>query len=84
LSWSGILRPTLRRLWERWKVVAHVIGNFQARVLLTVFYFVIAPPFALIVKLGRDPLSLRRPSGGSYWVTRPRPESAERAGTRQF
>ena len=84
LSWSGTLRSTLRRLWERWKVVAHVIGNFQARVLLTVFYFAIVPPFAVIVKLLKDPLSLRVPPGASYWMTRPDPESADRTGTRQF
>jgi hypothetical protein len=84
VSWSGALRPTLRRLWERWKVVAHAIGNFQARVLLTVFYFVIAPPFALVVKLMRDPLSLRVPPGGSYWVVRAEPDKTPRVGTRQF
>lgn len=65
-------------------MIAHAIGNVQARVLLTVFYFVIAPPFALIVKLVRDPLSLRLPSGESYWVRRPLSENAPRAGTRQF
>ncbi len=84
MSWSGTLRPSLLRLWERWKVIAHVIGNFQARVLLTVFYFVIAPPFALVVTLGRDPLSLRVPRGASYGVTRPESEEPSRAGTRQF
>jgi len=36
------------RIWARWKVVAPSIGNFQARVLLSVFYFVVVPPFALI------------------------------------
>ena len=30
------------------KVIAPSIGNFQARVLLSVFYFVLVPPFALI------------------------------------
>ncbi len=84
MSWSATLRLRLHALWERWKVIAHVIGNFQARVLLTIFYFVIAPPFALIVKLVRDPLSLRLPAGPSYWVMRPRSESAPGAGTRQF
>lgn len=84
MSWSSALRPTLHRLWERWKVIAHIIGNFQARVLLTVFYFVIVPPFALIVKLVRDPLSLRVPADPSYWVTRPESDPASRSGPRQF
>jgi hypothetical protein len=79
-----MLPDLLKRLWARWKVISHVIGTFQARVLLTVFYFLIVPPFALIVKLVTDPLSLRAPQTASYWVTRLRPERAERAGTRQF
>ena len=73
-----------RRAWARWTVIAHIIGNFQARVLLTLFYFVVLPPFALIVKLFTDPLGLREPRGGSDWVVRPAAEPPERAGRRQF
>ena len=46
--------------------------------------FVVVPPFAVIAKLFTDPLGLRAPRGESYWVARPRPAPAERAGTRQF
>jgi hypothetical protein len=74
----------LKRAWARWKVVAHVIGNFQARVLLTLFYFVVVPPFALIVKLFKDPLALRGGAAESYWVSRPAPDPPEIHGTRQF
>ncbi len=50
---------TLGRLWRGWKRIAHKIGDFQARVLLTVFYFVILAPFALIVRLAADPLAVK-------------------------
>ena len=66
------MRQLFGRIWARWKVIAHAIGNFQARLLLSVFYVVIVPVFALIVKL-KDPLQLRRQGQGSFW--RPRPES---------
>lgn len=69
-------------MWARWKVVAHVIGNFQARVLLTLFYFAIVPPFALVVKLAKDPLGLRPPRGTSFWGTRPGTDPG--AARRQF
>ena len=71
----------LSDVWSRWKRVAHVIGNFQARVLLTVFYFVIVPPFAVIVRLLKDPLALRRPrTAETFWVERtPERAPAERA-----
>lgn len=59
----------LRRLWEGWKRFGRKMGDFQARLLLTVFYFVILAPFALVVRLGADPLGLKR-SGGWLPVTR--------------
>ena len=74
----------LRRTWERWKAIAHVIGNFQARLLLTVFYFVVVPPFALIVKALKDPLRLRPSGGESFWVERPEREGSETSARRQF
>ncbi len=57
------MTPALRRLWEGWKRVGRKIGDFQARVLLTLFYFVILAPFALGVRLLADPLGLKRPAG---------------------
>lgn len=48
-----------RRLREGWKRVGKKIANFQARALLTVFYFAIVGPFALIVRWRSDPLALK-------------------------
>ena len=60
-----------RRIWERWKVIAHVIGTFQARLILSLLYLVLLPPFALIRRLSADPLGRRRTAGPTYWRTRP-------------
>jgi hypothetical protein len=57
-----LMKLVLRRLWEGWKRVARAIGNFQARVLLTVFYVVLILPFGVAVRLLADPLRIRRPS----------------------
>ena len=74
----------MRGLWERWKRVGKALGDLQARILLTLFYFVILPPFALAVRWGSDPLALKAgaPPG---WHPRDDEESAtlERA-TKQF
>lgn len=48
-----------RRLWEWWKRVARKIGDFNARVILTIFYCVLLMPFALMVKLFTDPLRIK-------------------------
>ncbi len=60
----------LRRAWEGWKRFGKKVGDLQARVLLTFFYFVILAPFGLGVRAA-DPLGLRRPGGG--WRRRPPP-----------
>lgn len=56
----------LKRIWECWKVIAHAIGNFQARLLLALFYFLLLAPFGLGVRLLSDPLGLRK-KGHAYW-----------------
>ena len=49
----------IRHLWEAWKRVARRIGDFQARVLLTVLYFIVIAPLALAVRWAADPLALK-------------------------
>ena len=65
----------LRRLWQRWKVIARTIGTFQSRVLLNVFYVLVLAPFALAVKWLADPLQLTRHSH-SHW--RPKETNSDR------
>lgn len=74
----------LQTFWQGWKRVAKIIGDFQARILLTVFYFFIFGPFALAVRLFRDPLGIK-PGGARGWHAKGDEAIApmERA-TRQF
>lgn len=77
------VRPlrVLRTLWKRWQVIAHAIGNFQARLLLSVLYFVLIPPFSLIVRTMMDPLQLRGPRRATFWTATP-PKTASLARAR--
>ena len=72
----------LRKLWEAWKRLAHKIGNFQARVLLTVIYAVIVLPFGLLVRLFADPLRVRRRPEG--WLNHPDVSYDETSVRRQW
>ena len=54
----------LKRAWAAWKQLAHKIGNFQARVLLTVLYAVLILPFGVVVRCFSDPLRLKRSPQG--------------------
>jgi hypothetical protein len=53
------LGDTARRLWEGWKRIARKIGDFQARALMTLFYFVILAPVAMILRWRTDPLAIK-------------------------
>ncbi len=58
----------LKHAWQGWKRIARAIGNFQARVLLTIFYAVFVFPFGVAVRLFSDPLRIkRRPT---HWIER--------------
>jgi hypothetical protein len=54
----------LKRLWEGWKKLAHRIGNFQARVILTVLYFTAILPFGVIARFASDPMRIKHPPTG--------------------
>jgi hypothetical protein len=53
------LKHFFRELFERWKRIAKKIGDFQARLILTLFYLFIIGPFALVVRLRADPLAIK-------------------------
>jgi hypothetical protein len=73
----------LRLLWEYWKVFAKKVGHFNSRLLLLVFYYLVAAPFAIGLKLLSDPLRLRGEPG--RWLPRPaRSGDALAAARREF
>jgi len=49
-----------KRAWQGWKDLAHKIGNFQARVILSIFYAVLVLPFGLATRLFSDPLRIKK------------------------
>lgn len=60
----------LRTIWRRWLALAHKIGTFQSRILLTLFYFVVLAPFGLAVRGLADPLHMKSRSTPAGWVQR--------------
>src|SRR6266403_3423245 len=66
---ANILVENLKTLWNAWKRLAHKIGNFQARVVLTIIYAIAVLPFGLVVRLFSDPLRIKhRPAN---WIEHP-------------
>lgn len=56
----------IKVLWRKWLVIGHVIGNFQAQVILSLFYFVIIFPLGVIFGFIADPLRMKKVSGTNF------------------
>ncbi len=63
-------KSLLRRTWDRWKVIATDIGNYQGRMLFVFFYFVIVMPFGIGVRLLADPLKRKQGGDNTCWSER--------------
>jgi hypothetical protein len=53
-------------LWDAWKRVARRIGDVQAPILLTLFYYVALGPFALDLRIRGGALALTPGSSGGW------------------
>ena len=73
----------LKKYWNKWKVIAEKIGNFNTRLILTLFYIIFVVPIGLIMKVFTDRLKLRHPSG-SAWITKKTQENEQDYARRQF
>jgi carbamoyltransferase len=72
----GLVRPrTIRPLYTALMAVTRPVGRVVSDVLLTLLYFGVFTPFAILFRLlGRDSLGRRkRPGQHSYWIPKPLP-----------
>jgi hypothetical protein len=60
----------LRKLWEGWKRFGQAMGDFLARVVLSIFYFTIFLPFGLGTRLFSDPLAIKPSDETVKWLER--------------
>ena len=74
----------MRRLWEGWKSFAAEMGNYQGRLLLVIFYFVVVTPFGVIVRLFSDPLKTKSIHSSSFWQNQSETSSDIEEARRQF
>lgn len=70
--------------WQQWQTIAHRIGDFQARLLLTVLYALFIAPVGFCWQWVEDPLRLHRPSqADGYWQKRETEQRTLRQTERQ-
>jgi hypothetical protein len=63
----------LRRIWNGWIRFGHWLGNIMSWVWMPLFYFVIAAPVAICVKLFSDPLKMKVRKSDTYWTPKKLP-----------
>lgn len=73
-----------KRLWEGWKSFAIEMGNYQSRILLALFYFLVITPFGILVRLFSDPLRTKSSATPSFWDNRPAISDGLDEARRQF
>lgn len=79
------MKKFFKRLWEGWKKIAHAIGRFNTRIILTVFYFLVGGIAAFFMKLSSaDPLKRRKVAGSSYWTDHDPQDNPLEQAKRQF
>ncbi len=55
----GLGLVLIKDFWRGWKAFGQFLGDWLARVVLTIFYFTILVPFGLGVRLFADPLAIK-------------------------
>lgn len=65
--------------WQRFKIIAAIVGEAQSQIITTLFYFTLLVPFALIARL--SPEALRPPV--PRWHERPQSDNQLRDARRQ-
>jgi len=77
----GVLAP-VRRGWLRG---AAVLGDVNARILLTVLYYLVVAPIGFVMRRRRDPLDRELDDGRtSQWIRRPAQPLDRASYERQF
>ncbi len=77
-------QPTTLTLWQRIQKIGHTIGDFQARLLLTILYTLLIVPVGFALRFSEDTLQLRvRPINGSYWQNKQALDTEIRLARRQ-
>lgn len=56
----------IRKIWEGWKRFARVIGNFNSRLILTLFYFLVVGLFSIFIGRWKNYLRKRLPPQSNW------------------
>ena len=79
---GGDLKDRLKSLWQWWERFARKLGEFQARLILSLLYILIVLPMGLALRLFSDPLRLKKTA--AHWQSKPGSPPCIEEARRQF
>jgi len=79
-----VQKNPIKKLWQIWNNFSKRMGNFQSRIILSLFFFIFVSPFAIAVKIFSDPLNIRHKTTKSHWLTRKEIKTDLEQSRRQF
>ena len=68
----------LKQIWKAWIRFGHWIGDIMSWVWMPLFYFIIAAPVAIWIKLFKDPLCVKIQKSDTYWTPKKLPKLDQR------
>ena len=87
LSTGFVLMPVpLKPVYIGWLKIAHFIGSTVTILILTIFFYLVMTPAALLKRIfGGRPLPIKPdPDAETYWVTRTEPVQPEERFLKRF
>ena len=67
----------MKAAWRGWLKFAHIVGNIQIVVALTLIYWLLLAPMPAVLKLVSDPPTMRRPRRAEWGLRRASPNAME-------
>lgn len=60
-----------KRIWHRWMGFSKRMGSFQSRIMLSLFFFIVISPIAVLIKLLGDPLRIKGiKAAETFWLAK--------------
>jgi hypothetical protein len=83
-KFKKITANPLKRFWLKWNLLVLRMGGFQARIFLSIFFFLFIAPFAFMIKIFSDPLRIKDRSFQARWIERAESKLNLESFRRQF
>jgi hypothetical protein len=82
---TAIPRTIWRQLYDYWMKFAHGLGRINALILLTLVYFVVIGPAAVVLRLfGKDLLDRKAEKRSSFWYKKDQEQLTLERSKQQF